>query len=184
MRHAVRSAVQLMLLIALALLVLVPLLWLVSTSLKGPTEDIFSSPPALLPAQPSLEAYLRLFQDNPLSTYLINSTVVSVLAVGANLLFCSLAVYPWPGCVSQAVAWCWVWWWPPSHPSSGDDLYLLMVQLGCATRCWRDHPSGRHGLGFTFVRAFWGSRELEEAARIDGCSRRGNVERDDPSGPC
>ena len=54
MRHAVRSAVQLMLLIALALLVLVPLLGLVSTSLKGPAEDIFSSPPALLPAQPSL----------------------------------------------------------------------------------------------------------------------------------
>ena len=94
MRYAVRSAVQLMLLIALALLVLVPLFWLVSTSLKGPTEDIFSSPPALLPAQPSLEAYRRLFQDNPLSTYLINSTVVSVLAVGANLLFCSLAAYP------------------------------------------------------------------------------------------
>ena len=75
MRHAVRSAVQLMLLIALALLVLVPLLWLVSTSLKGPAEDIFSSPPALLPAQPSLEAYRRLFHDNPLSTYLILSLI-------------------------------------------------------------------------------------------------------------
>ena len=32
MRHAVRSAVQLMLFIALALLVLVPLLWLVTVS--------------------------------------------------------------------------------------------------------------------------------------------------------
>ena len=57
-----------------------PLLWLVSTSLKGPAEDIFSSPPALLPAQPSVDAYVRLFQDNPLTTYLFNSTVVSGLA--------------------------------------------------------------------------------------------------------
>ena len=65
-----------------------------STSLKGPAEDIFSSPPALLPAQPSLDAYVRLFQDNPLTTYLFNSTVVSGLAVLANLLFCSLAAYP------------------------------------------------------------------------------------------
>ena len=40
MRHAIQRAVQLMLLIALALLVLVPLLWLVSTSLKGPAEDL------------------------------------------------------------------------------------------------------------------------------------------------
>jgi putative chitobiose transport system permease protein len=42
------------LLLSLALLTLLPLLWLVSTSLKGPSEDIFTSPPGLLPAQPSL----------------------------------------------------------------------------------------------------------------------------------
>ena len=70
MRTSTAKAVQLVLLILLALLVLTPLLWLVSTSLKGPAEDIFSSPPALLPAQPSLDAYVRLFQDNPLTTYL------------------------------------------------------------------------------------------------------------------
>ena len=85
---------QLAVLILLALMVLLPLFWLVSTSLKGPAEDIFSSPPALLPAQPSLNAYWTLFKENPLTTYLINSAVVSVMAVVANLLFCSLAAYP------------------------------------------------------------------------------------------
>ena len=70
--------VQLVLLILLALLVLTPLLWLVSTSLKGPAEDIFSSPPALLPAQPSLDAYVRLFQDNPLTTYLFNLSLIHI----------------------------------------------------------------------------------------------------------
>ena len=94
MRTSTARVVQLVLLILLALLVLTPLLWLVSTSLKGPAEDIFSTPPALLPAQPSFDAYVRLFQDNPLTTYLFNSTVVSGLAVLANLLFCSLAAYP------------------------------------------------------------------------------------------
>ena len=77
MRTSTARVVQLVLLILLALLVLTPLLWLVSTSLKGPAEDIFSSPPALLPAQPSVDAYVRLFQGNPLTTYLFNSTVVS-----------------------------------------------------------------------------------------------------------
>ena len=94
MRRLLPKVVQLMLLILLALLVLTPLLWLVSTSLKGPAEDIFVSPPALLPAEPSFDAYVLLFQDNPLTTYLINSAVVSALAVVANLLFCSLAAYP------------------------------------------------------------------------------------------
>ncbi len=51
------AAVQLIVLLLVALAMLVPLLWLVSTSLKGPAEGIFTSPPALWPSQPSLEAY-------------------------------------------------------------------------------------------------------------------------------
>jgi putative chitobiose transport system permease protein len=71
------NALQLGLLLLLAMAMLVPLLWLVSTSLKGPAENIFTSPPALLPSHPSLEAYGRLFRDNPMLTYLLNSTIVS-----------------------------------------------------------------------------------------------------------
>ena len=47
-------AIQLVVLLFIALLMLLPLLWLVSTSLKGPAENIFTSPPTLLPLQPSL----------------------------------------------------------------------------------------------------------------------------------
>ena len=67
------TAAQLAVLLVLALVLLLPLLWLVSTSLKGPAEDIFTSPPALLPAQPSLEAYGRLFAEQPMGLYLRNS---------------------------------------------------------------------------------------------------------------
>ena len=93
-RSRLSAAAQLILLLLVALAMLVPLLWLVSTSLKGPAEDIFTSPPALWPSQPSFEAYRRLFSDNPIGTYLLNSTIVSGLAVLANVLFCSLAAYP------------------------------------------------------------------------------------------
>ncbi|MFM8974256.1 MAG: carbohydrate ABC transporter permease, partial [Vulcanococcus sp.] len=60
-RSLAASGVQLALLLLLAVAMLVPLFWLVSTSLKGPAEDIFTMPPALLPSQPSLDAYRRLF---------------------------------------------------------------------------------------------------------------------------
>ena len=50
------SALQLALLLLIALAMLVPLFWLVSTSLKGPAENIFTTPPALLPSEPCLEA--------------------------------------------------------------------------------------------------------------------------------
>ena len=93
-RTLLASGLQLAVLLLIAVAMLAPLFWLVSTSLKGPGENIFTSPPALLPSQPSLEAYQRLFADNPMLGYIRNSAIVSGLAVLANLLFCSLAAYP------------------------------------------------------------------------------------------
>jgi putative chitobiose transport system permease protein len=183
MASSVRSRfaplLQLLLLIVLALVVLVPLLWLVSTSLKGPAEDIFSSPPALLPAQPSLEAYRRLFQDNPLGLYLLNSTIVSVLAVVANLLFCSLAAYPLArmrfagrGLVlALVVATILIPFQVVMIP-----LYLLMVQLGLRnTLMALVIPQAATAFGLYLLRQSFLAVpvELEEAARIDGCSKFG-----------
>jgi putative chitobiose transport system permease protein len=170
---------QLLLLILLALAVLVPLLWLVSTSLKGPAEDIFTSPPSLFPTQPSLDAYGRLFRDNPLWTYIFNSSVVSFLAVVANLLFCSLAAYPLArmrflgrGLVlALVVATILIPFQVVMIP-----LYLLMVQLGLRnTLMALVIPQAATAFGLYLLRqSFLGVPvELEEAARIDGCSKLG-----------
>ena len=175
----VGGLIQLLVLIVLALLVLVPLLWLVSTSLKGPAEDIFTSPPALLPSQPSLDAYGRLFRDNPLGRYLFNSTVVSLVAVVANLLFCSLAAYPLArmrfagrGLVlGLVVATILIPFQVVMIP-----LYLLMVQLGLRnTLMALVIPQAATAFGLYLLRqSFLGVPvELEEAARMDGCSKLG-----------
>jgi len=42
-------------LLAVLALTVGPFLWQLSTSLKGPTEDIFSSPPKFLPSDPTLQ---------------------------------------------------------------------------------------------------------------------------------
>ena len=179
MRQIATRVLQLVLLILLALLVLTPLLWLVSTSLKGPAENIFSSPPALLPASPSFDAYVRLFRDSPLTTYLFNSTLVSALAVTANLLFCSLAAYPLArmrfagrGLVlGLVVATILIPFQVVMIP-----LYLLMVQLGLRnTLIALVIPQAATAFGLYLLRqSFLGvPRDLEEAARIDGCSRLG-----------
>ena len=179
MRQLAPRVLQLLLLIVLALLVLTPLLWLVSTSLKGPAENIFSSPPALLPASPSLDAYGRLFRNSPLMTYLLNSTVVSGLAVAANLLFCSVAAYPLArmqfagrGLVlGLVVATILIPFQVVMIP-----LYLLMVQLGLRnTLLALVIPQAATAFGLYLLRQSFLAvpKELEEAARIDGCSRLG-----------
>jgi len=172
-------ALQLTLLLLLALVVLLPLVWLVSTSLKGPSEDIFTSPPALLPSQPSLAAYGQLFAANPMLTYLRNSALVSALAVLANLLFCSLAAYPLArlrfrgrGLVlALVVATILIPFQVVMIP-----LYLLMVQLGLRNSLWAlILPQAATAFGIFLLRqSFLGVPvELEEAARIDGCSPLG-----------
>ncbi len=172
-------ALQLVALLLVALLMLLPLLWLLSTSLKGPAEDIFTTPPALLPQQPSLEAYSRLFNDNPLGQYLLNSTIVSALAVLANLLFCSLAAYPLArlrfkgrGLVlALVVATILIPFQVVMIP-----LYLLMVQLGLRnTLLALILPQAATAFGIFLLRqSFMGVPvELEEAARIDGCTPLG-----------
>ena len=172
-------ALQLSLLMLLALVVLLPLVWLVSTSLKGPAEDIFTSPPALLPSQPSLAAYGQLFTANPMLTYLRNSALVSGIAVLANLLFCSLAAYPLArlrfrgrGLVlALVVATILIPFQVVMIP-----LYLLMVQLGLRNSLWAlILPQAATAFGIFLLRqSFLGVPvELEEAARIDGCSPLG-----------
>ena len=178
-RSLIASGIQLALLLLIAVAMLVPLFWLVSTSLKGPAENIFTTPPALLPSQPSLEAYQRLFADNPMLGYIRNSAIVSGLAVLANLLFCSLAAYPLArmrfagrGLVlALVVATILIPFQVVMIP-----LYLLMVQLGLRNTLWAlIIPQAATAFGIFLLRqSFAGVPvELEEAARIDGCTPLG-----------
>lgn len=167
------------LLLAIAFVMLLPLLWLVSTSLKAPTEDIFQYPPQLLPQQPTLENYAQVWQLAPFGRYLLNSTIVAVLTVTLNLLFCSLAAYPlarlsfrgrdW--ILTSIIATILIPFQIVMIP-----LYVLTVQLGLRNSyLGLIFPAIASAFGIFLLRqAFLGvPKELEEAARIDGCSELG-----------
>ena len=97
-RQRTRKSVEMTLRYA-ALLLLVgltvgPFLWLLSTSLKGAGENIYAFPPSLLPREPTLANYAKVFESQPFFTYLLNSCLVAALSVASNLLLASLAAYP------------------------------------------------------------------------------------------
>jgi putative chitobiose transport system permease protein len=71
-----------------------PFLWLLSTSLKGAGENLYAFPPSLLPQEPTLANYVKVFESQPFFTYLLNSTLVAALSVASNLVLASLAAYP------------------------------------------------------------------------------------------
>lgn len=177
--HVWRSLLIYTLLGAIALVMLVPLLWLISTALKAPTENIFQFPPQLLPRQPTLENFVRVWQTNPFGRYLVNSTIVAVLTVCLNLLFCALAAYPlarlsfrgreviFAAIVSTIMIPFQIVMIP---------LYILAVQLGLRnTYLGVIFPAIASAFGIFLLRqAFQGvPKELEEAGRMDGCSELG-----------
>lgn len=164
---------------AIAILMLFPLLWLLSTSLKSPTENIFQFPPQFLPSQPTLNNFIRVWETNPFGRYLFNSTLVALLTVGLNLIFCALAAYPLARLefrgreiiFTAIVTTIMIPFQIVMIP-----LYILTVQLGMKnTYLGIIFPAIASAFGIFLLRqAFQGvPKELEEAARIDGCSELG-----------
>jgi multiple sugar transport system permease protein len=80
-----------LLLLFVLIITLGPFLWELSTSLKGPTEDIFAKTPSLLPQHPSLHAYDTVRHTIPIWTYAGNSLKVAAIDVVANCVGATLA---------------------------------------------------------------------------------------------
>jgi len=71
-----------------------PFLWVFFTSFKGPSDPIVSVPPQLIPHEPTLDNYIRVWNQLPIPYFFANSIIVSVSTVILNLLFTALAAYP------------------------------------------------------------------------------------------
>ncbi|MGL4882489.1 MAG: carbohydrate ABC transporter permease [Waterburya sp.] len=164
---------------AIAFLMLFPLLWLVGTSFKSPTEDIFAFPPQILPAQPTFENFVKVWQTEPFGLYLYNSAIVAILTVGLNLIFCSLAAYPLARLdfrgreliFALVLATIMIPFQIVMIP-----LYVLAVNLGLINNYLGIIlPNLTSAFGIFLLRQALQAvpLELEEAARIDGCSELG-----------
>ncbi|HYH94248.1 MAG TPA: carbohydrate ABC transporter permease [Candidatus Saccharimonadales bacterium] len=78
----------------LAVITVFPFFWMLMTSLKGPGDPIFSTPPQILPTDPSLAAYERVLATLPIPTYFLNSLIVGVSVGILNVLVAAMAAYP------------------------------------------------------------------------------------------
>ncbi|HVU10044.1 MAG TPA: carbohydrate ABC transporter permease [Phototrophicaceae bacterium] len=81
-----------LIMIVLVLLVLLPLWWMVSTSLKA-HQYILHTPPDLFPNPISFESYTRLGQEIDLLRTFFNSLLVGVVGTFAQIIFAAMAAY-------------------------------------------------------------------------------------------
>lgn len=173
------SLVLYLLLSLIALMMLFPLLWLLSTALKSPQENLFQLPPQWIPQHPTLENFVTVWTSQPFGRYLFNSSLVAVCTVVGNLIFCSLAAYPLArlefrgrGVIFASIlATLAIPFQIIMVP-----LYVLTVQLRLNNTylgIMFPYLAGAFGI-FLLRQAFAAvPKELEEAARMDGCSELG-----------
>ena len=164
-----------------SLAMLYPLLWMLASSFK-PENEIFASA-SLWPSSFSLDAYWRGWTGVQVSfgRFFLNSLIIAVLAVIGNVLTCSLAAYA----VARLEFRGRNFWFAlmlgtlmlPYHVTLIPQ-YVLFLGLG-----WIDtflplvvpkFLAVDAFFIFLLVQFFRGlPRELDEAAKIDGCSAFG-----------
>lgn len=74
------------LLAVVLLLVIGPFVWQLSTSFKGPADDLYTFPPNLIPTDPTIENYIKVTDLIPVYTYAWHSMLVAVGSVVTNVV--------------------------------------------------------------------------------------------------
>jgi len=162
----------------LAAQAILPLLWMLSTSLKPPRE-VLATPPTLIPAAPTLENYARLLGQTAFVRYFVNSvsvaglTVLLTMAVGAVGAY-SLTRFRFPGRESIARLILCTYMFAPIMIVV--PIYILARRLGIVdthTALVLSYSSFCLPFSLWLLRAFFQSIpiELEEAAQVDGAGR-------------
>lgn len=84
--------VSYLILIFFSILVLIPVLWMVVTALKTPLETM-NTPPTWIPKDPSLGSFGRLWQDYPFGSFFRNSVIIVFFSMVVSVFFACLAGY-------------------------------------------------------------------------------------------
>lgn len=166
-------AVQYGLLILLALVMLTPFMWMLSTSLKT-QEYILQSKPQLIPNPINFDSYTALFDIMPVGRMLLNSAVVAVAGTAGQVLMAAMAAYAfarmqWRG--RQAVFLLYLATMMIPSQVTIIPLFILVRKLG-----WMNTyqalivPSLFSAFATFLLRQSFMTipRDLEEAAFIDG----------------
>ncbi len=93
-RRSFKNLAWYVLLCLVAVVTVLPFLWIFLTSFKGPADTVVSLPPQLIPHDPTWANYLRVWKQLPVGRFFLNSLTVSVCTVLLNVLITALAAYP------------------------------------------------------------------------------------------
>lgn len=165
------------LLIAGAVIQLLPLVWLLLFSLKN-NQEIFNRHPFALPEQFRWENYVKVWSQGKIDTYFFNSVMVTALSVLLTVLLASFVTF-----ALTRMNWKWrapvlglfmVGYMIPIH-SALIPLFILFRNTGLIDQALSlilSYTAFNLPITIMIMLGFYYAlpREIEEAAVMDGCS--------------
>lgn len=170
-----RSIIFIFVLVVIAMSMLLPFLWMLSTSLMGELE-VYQFPPKFVPSEWKWSNFVEAMTMQPFGRYFFNTLVIAGASVIGQLLFCSMAAYAFarinfrgrdklfglylatmmiPAIVTIIPA------------------FLIINMFGWMNTYWALFtPTLSSVWGIFLLRQFFQTipRDLEDAARVDGAS--------------
>ena len=167
--------VILLLFLVLAVVFLVPLYWMIVSSLR-PQAELFTDLTDLTPANLTLDNYARLFQEQPYARWFLNSIVQSLGFAALSVAVCTMAGYALAKfrfrgnnalffgiLVSQMIPFNLLI----------VSLFFIIIQLGLKETYWGAIiPLAASPIGLFFLRVYCISLndEMMDSARVDGAN--------------
>jgi ABC-type glycerol-3-phosphate transport system permease component len=170
------GALTFLLLLAISLLVALPFLWMLSTSLKPDLRAIYQFPPEWIPREPAWGNYLRAWRAAPFGRYMLNSTIVAVGVMVLQVVNGCLAAYVFsrirfPGREVLFLLFLAVLMIPTQVTVVPN--YIILSRLGWLDTYWAlIIPFAATAFGTFLIRQSFLSipQDLVDAALIDGAS--------------
>ena len=164
------------LLVAAAIVMVVPFLWMITTSLKG-AHEVYLVPPILIPSELHWENFAHVLDTVPFGRFYLNTIIVTTIITVSQVATSVLAAYvfariQFPG--RDVIFFLYLATLIVPTQVTMLPLFLIISRLG-----WIDTyqaltmPFLANAFAVFFLRQFFLTIpiELEEAARLDGCGR-------------
>jgi len=159
----------------LALSMLLPFLWMLSTSLMNDLE-VYQFPPKFIPSVVRWSNYVEAMSLQPFGRYFLNSLIVAGVSVLGQLTFCSMAAYAFARLRFPARDKIFALYLSTMMIPAIVTIipaFLIITTFGWVNTYWALFtPTLSSVWGIFLLRQFFLTipKELEDAARVDGAS--------------
>lgn len=171
-----RRVSRYVLLCLVAVLFVLPLFWMVSSSLK-PEYQMFASPPVWWPSPPRWENYGEALTQLPFDQYAVNTLIIAIGSIAGNLLSCTIVAYGFARFRARGRNLLFLILLSTlmlPYPVTMVPLFIMFTKIGWVNTFWPLIVPTFFGNTFYIflLRQFFRQipADLEDAARLDGAN--------------